>query len=391
MFDVLVSGAGPAGSKCAEELAKNGFKVALIERDANWRKPCGGAVSSRIFKYFPKLRKLNYSPITAISMFSADYINFKYSWKGQRDAAIHVDRLDFDNFVRNIAIDEGTELFDNHLSIDFVYKQGKKIGVKAKTREGTKELYGKLIIIADGVGSKLALKSGLRDKWKIEELGLAKCAIIEGETEADKEGMTVYFRPYKGYGWIIPLDGKRINVGCGTFHEDNSKYNLNTIYQEFRNNPNIKKYFPQEHYKTIWEGAYPLPGIGVMEKSLYDDNIMQIGDAAGFISPISGEGIHPGVVSGKVASEIASKALEVEDLSKQFLKQYRSHHNIKRIISNFKLKRSMVHFFYENAGRNLSKMFEIAQTDDKFREKVINMFLFSQAPSKEFFQKIRVN
>jgi len=59
MFDAVISGAGPAGSRCAQILAENGFDVALLEKDVNWRKPCGGAVSSRIFKYYPKLRKLN--------------------------------------------------------------------------------------------------------------------------------------------------------------------------------------------------------------------------------------------------------------------------------------------------------------------------------------------
>ncbi len=42
MFDVIISGAGPAGSKCAEILAKVGYKTALIEKDTSWRKPCGG-------------------------------------------------------------------------------------------------------------------------------------------------------------------------------------------------------------------------------------------------------------------------------------------------------------------------------------------------------------
>ena len=44
MFDVVISGAGPAGSRCAQILAENGFEVALLEKDVNWRKPCGGAV-----------------------------------------------------------------------------------------------------------------------------------------------------------------------------------------------------------------------------------------------------------------------------------------------------------------------------------------------------------
>ena len=116
MYDVVISGAGPAGSKCAEIIAKAGYKVALIERDSNWRKPCGGAVSSKIFKYYPQLRKLDYSPIFGMTLYSADYHQLKYSWKNIRDYSINVDRLSFDNFIRDIAVDTGAELFDKNIS-----------------------------------------------------------------------------------------------------------------------------------------------------------------------------------------------------------------------------------------------------------------------------------
>lgn len=127
MFDVVISGAGPAGSRCAQILAENGFDVALLEKDVNWRKPCGGAVSSRIFKYYPKLRKLNYSPITGMTIYSGDYHKISYSWKNVRDYSINVDRLEFDNFIRTTAIDAGAHLFDKNLSIDFVTKNKKKL------------------------------------------------------------------------------------------------------------------------------------------------------------------------------------------------------------------------------------------------------------------------
>ena len=58
MYDVVISGAGPSGSQCAETLAKSGFKVALIERDVKWRKPCGGSVSSKVIALYPQLKKL---------------------------------------------------------------------------------------------------------------------------------------------------------------------------------------------------------------------------------------------------------------------------------------------------------------------------------------------
>ncbi|MHA1641131.1 MAG: geranylgeranyl reductase family protein [Promethearchaeota archaeon] len=389
MYDVVISGAGPAGSRCAETLARAGFKVALLEKDSNWRKPCGGAVSSSIFKYYPQLKKLDLLPITGIKMYSGDYHSIEYSWKGIKHYSINVDRLEFDNFIRNLAIDAGAELFDKTLSNDFIRKEGKFVGIIARTESGIKEFHGRLLIIADGMSSKLAVKSGLREKWKPEELGLAKCALMEGKNNLPKDSIQVFFRSYKGYGWIFPLSEERFNIGCGTFAEDNFKYNLHVIFEEFIKSPHIKKYFPAKNYKTLWSGSYPLPGMGVKEKSLFSDNIMIIGDAAGFVSPISGEGIHPSIVSGQISAETAIMALENDEINKQMLKKYKTHVKIKKIIANFKIKRSMVDFFYQNGGKNLSKMFQIAEVDDDFREKVINMFLFNQAPSKEFLLKIQ--
>jgi len=389
MFDVVISGAGPAGSRCAQILAENGFEVALLEKDISWRKPCGGAVSSRIFKYYPKLRKLNYTPITEITMYSGDYHKLSYSWKNIRDYSINVDRLKFDNIIRTVAIDAGARLFDKNLSIDFITKNNHKIGIKTKSSLETKEYLGKILIIADGMSSKLAPKSGLKGKWKIDEIGLCKCAIMEGENYLDKHSMSLFFRAYKGYGWIFPIDEKRFNIGVGTWLDENLNTNLNQAYEEFLNDPHIKKFFPKAHYKEIWKGAYPIPALGVKEKCLYGENIMIIGDAAGFVSPISGEGIHPSVVSGQAAAEVAIAALESGDISTQSLKKYKQYPNIKKIIRNFKMKVSMVEFLFEKKGQNLSKMFELADNDEKTREEVINMFLFNIPPSKELLLKIQ--
>jgi len=389
MFDVVISGAGPAGSRCAQVLAEQGYEVALIERDVTWRKPCGGAVSSRIFKYYPQIRKQNFYPITGTAIYSGDYHKIEYSWKDIRNYSINVDRLEFDNFVRNVAIDAGAHLFDKNLAIDFITKDKRKIGIKARTPEGTKEYLGKILVVADGMSSKLAPKTGLRNKWQIEEIGLAKCAIMEGENNLDRDSISFFFRKYKGYGWIFPLDDNRFNIGCGTWLDGNLNKNLNQAYQEFINDPFIKKFFPKTHYKEIWKGAYPLPALGVKEKCLYGDNLLMIGDAAGFVSPLSGEGIHSSIVSGNAAGEVACDALNRGDVSNQRLKKYKLYPNIKKIIRNFKMKVSIVEFLFEKEGQNLSKMLELAETDEMIREEIINMFLSNSPPSKELLLKIQ--
>lgn len=388
MYDVVISGAGPAGSKCAEILAKSGFKVALIEKDANWRKPCGGAVNSRIFKYYPQLRKLNFHRINKMTIYSADYHKFGYKWKEARDYSINVDRLEFDNVLRNIAVDAGAELFDKNISYDFVIKNNQKIGVKTKSSSGIKEYRAKIIVIADGMSSKLAIKSGFKKKWKIEDIMLAKSMIMEGENNIDKDTISLFFKPFKGYGWLFPLEENKFNIGFGTMGEDNLKYNLNQIHNEFINDPNIKKFIPKSKFKKIWEGAYPIPGLGVSEKSLYGDNIMFIGDTAGFVNPISGEGICPSIASGKAAAETAINALESDEISAQSLRNYKLHPTIRKIARSYKLTLSLLDFCFENEGQNFSKMCKMAESDDNFRESIVNLFLFSKAPPKDFILKL---
>lgn len=388
MYDVIISGAGPAGSKCAEILAKAGYKIALIEKDTSWRKPCGGAVHHRALNLYPQLKKLNIPKIRGIVMHSADYHKMEYTLPGDIYGIV-MDRLELDNLMRNIAIDSGAKLFDNNFSFDFITKNHKKIGIKTRSPSGIKEYYGNIIIVADGMSSKLALRSGLRSKWKSEELGIGKCAIMEGENNLDEEFLYTYFKSYKGYGWIFPLGNKRFNIGITTFYEDNLKYNLNELYNQFLRNPNIKNYVPSSDYKTIWSGSFPYPGVGVLEKSLYSDNLMLIGDAGGFVAPISGEGIHASIISGQAAAEIAIKALQEEDYSKNILKKYKSNPDIKKIIRNFKLRRSMIQFFYENKGENFNKLLKLAEKDPEFKIHVKNMFLSKSLPSKDFFAKIK--
>jgi geranylgeranyl reductase family protein len=389
MYDVVISGAGPAGSKSAEILSKAGFKVALLEKDTNWRKPCGGAISSRIFKYYPKLRKHDYHKINGVSMYSSDYDNLEYSWRGLRESSINVDRLDFDNLIRNVAIDSGSELFDKHVSYDFIYKNGKKIGIKAKSKSVSIDILGKILIIADGMSSKLANRSGLRKKWQINDLYQAKCAIIEGELSLDYSKISLFFQKYKGYGWIFPLKDNCFNIGCGTCNEDNAKYNLNEVYNNFLKDPFIKKILSGSNYKTLWSGAYPMPGSGVIDRSLYADNLMIIGDAAGFVSPISGEGVHPSIVSGEAAAYGAINALENENISIESLKSYKRYPNVKKIIRNFKMKLSMVEFFFENQGKQLNTLFKLAKSDDNYREEVIDLFLFNEPLSRELLQQLQ--
>ncbi len=386
MFDVVISGAGPSGSHCAKILAEAGYKVALIEKNTKWRKPCGGAVHSGVVNLYPALRNLKSQIVTGVVIYSAGY--HKLEFKGSSDEfSIIVDRLELDNIMKDAALDAGAELFDNNIAYDFIMKNQKKIGIKTKSPTGIKEYHGKIMIAADGMSSKLAVKSGIRTKWTNNELAIGKCTIMEGNHNLDLESVYVFFKPFQGYGWIFPLNDKRFNIGTFTFGKDNLNNNIHKIYQNFIDNPNVEKLINSNN-KIIWSSSYPFPAEGVLEKSLYTDNLMLIGDAGGFVSPISGEGIQTAVTSGKIAAETAIKALQNEDYSKTSLKMYRTNKEIKNIIRNFKQKSSMINFLYENKGSNLNKMFKLSKVDSEFRDQVVNMFAFGEMPSKDFILKV---
>jgi flavin-dependent dehydrogenase len=144
----------------------------------------------------------------------------------------------------------------------------------------------------------------------------------------------------------------------------------------------------QELTRT-WSGAYPMPACGILKESLCGDNVMIVGDAAGFTPPISAEGINPSILSGKIAGETAIKALESEDYSVDSLKKYKLHPTIKKLSRTFKLNRSMAGFFFENKGQNINRMFELAESDISYKEQIVDMFLFNRTPSKQFLAQIR--
>ena len=79
------------------------------------------------------MRNSNFHRVNTIKIYSAEYYKFGYRWNREVDYSINVDRLEFDNVLRNIAIDAGAELFDKNISYDFIVKNDRRIGIKTKS------------------------------------------------------------------------------------------------------------------------------------------------------------------------------------------------------------------------------------------------------------------
>jgi geranylgeranyl reductase len=299
MFDVVVVGGGPSGSTAAEELARSGHKVALLDRDGRI-KPCGGAVPPRLISDFnipdaQVVARINTARMISPSQRQVD-IPIENGYVGM------VDREHFDAFLRDRAAQAGaTPLTGTFTKIE---RDGSKTFVvyRDKSSGETRSLQTRLIIGADGARSNVA-KAEVPGGDKIPYV-IAYHEIIEAPaataTYDPKRCDVIYDGAISPdfYGWVFP-HGKSASVGMGTGIDG---VDLKKATAELRIASGL------EHCKTIRREGAPIP-LKPLDKWDNGRDVLLAGDAAGVVAPSSGEGIYYAMVGGQVAAAAASAFL----------------------------------------------------------------------------------
>jgi digeranylgeranylglycerophospholipid reductase len=194
-----------------------------------------------------------------------------------------------------------------------------------------KEVRGKVIIGAGGmhdpVAKYLRRKEGLPAKWPESDIGLAVMEEYEvGEDFIiDKFGdeHTSYFhlKPNNlyGYAWTFSKENA-LNIGFGAFWNEMKKIDIMKQFSTYLTFLKKKGLVPDKIKQKKPKGA-PIPLRGCIKTS-YSDGMLIIGDAAGFVSPIGGDGIYYGMCSGKIAANIVEYAVEHDAFGKETLSRY---------------------------------------------------------------------
>ncbi len=328
IYDVVISGAGPAGAMAARVLAEAGIKVIAFDKaKLPWRKPCGGGVPEHVFSE----GLLDYNEFKKNKIIDKDTKNLYLRAPSGKELVIEtpgetvVDRKIFDQYLRDKATDAGAEIQDQTSVRDLIRNQdGFVSGVKIKGPGGIQEISSKILIVADGVGSKLVVKGGLRKKWLATDYAICAVALIEGYIEQPplSDSMQIYIDENvapNSYAWLFPMANNRANIGIGIWKKSEKRPMEFLI--RLTEQPFFKKKLDETKFKIFWKSSYPIPIQGVKGRT-YGDGIMGVGDAMGFVAPIIGEGIFSALLTGKLAAETAIKALEIGDYSKAVLKEY---------------------------------------------------------------------
>ena len=319
MYDVVVVGGGPSGATAAELLAKEGRKVAMIDK-AGRIKPCGGAVPPRLIQDFnipdsQIVARINTARMISPTQRSVD-IPIENGYVGM------VDREHFDEFLRVRATEAGAARFTGTFLRIQREASGTVVVYRDKLTREEVRLQTKLIIGADGARSDVA-RAEVPGGETIPYV-IAYHEIIEapdgGSYDPDRCDVI-----YDGaispdfYGWVFP-HGAQASVGMGTGVDG---VDLKAATAALRKNSGLSE------CQTIRKEGAPIP-LKPLDRWDNGLDVVLAGDAAGVVAPSSGEGIYYAMVGGESAALAADATLttgRVQDLQKArkvFMKEHKT-------------------------------------------------------------------
>ncbi len=341
-FDVIIVGGGPGGSIAARTSQVLGLNSIIVERGISPgdKNVSGCALSPKVWRDFDfmetfdlpyriaKMATIHFVDTDNVEKTSLSFSQSsskKYGYeKSLEFLTINVYRGELDQWFANLAVKEGATLKTSSLMTDLLRDdQGKVKGIILE--DGT-EITGKIVIGADGVISTVAKVSGLREKWRPDQLAW----MVNYDYSAEKEKIDLAIGNNALHYWYSALfpvgytffniDGFHVGLGS-ILSMVNKNYDPHILLKKLLDVEGIKRQIQLVEGKPREYQAHMFPMITDWEK-IYTDNIMLIGDAAGLACPFEAEGVYYAMLSGQIAAEVAADAIKKGDLTKQFLQRY---------------------------------------------------------------------
>ena len=301
-YDVIVVGAGPAGSIAARYAAEQGVSVLMLEKDRDVGYPvrCGEAISKPGVEEF--ISSDDKWIATKISKFSFNAPDGNEVIIDFGEAGYVLDRRIFDYELARTAAEAGTQIitraYVNGLLFD---SDGKVNGVKYEYQGEQKEVTAKVVIAADGVESRVGRWAGLETHIDFRDMESA-VQITAANIPVDQNTLYFYFGKDvapNGYFWIFPKGHNKANIGLGVSGLIGKKKSAQSFLNDFMN-----KHYPDAPVLTTIAGGVPC---SITLDKISAPGIMLVGDAARQVNPLSGGGIASGMIGGSIAGRIAAE------------------------------------------------------------------------------------
>lgn len=320
-YDVVVVGAGPAGSVTARFAAESGAKVLILERRQEIGVPvlCGEGVSRRIDDWgMLESKRWIASSMDGARIYSPDGTMVKLSADMAGNETGYVIYRDiFDQELARLAARAGAKIMMNTTAIGLLKDNDKIKGLKAKQFGEEFEIEADIIVGADGVESKVGQWGGIATKLKPKDL--ETCAQYTLSNVECKDAYCDFYLGKEiapgGYIWVFPKGKDIANVGIGILASLSESGMAKKLLDKFiANDPRLKNGEPLRFLAGAVPVANPVETVR--------DNLLLVGDAARHVDPITGGGITCCLEGGKIAGETIGTAVETQQFDQETLSAY---------------------------------------------------------------------
>ena len=316
-YDVVVVGAGPAGSMAARAAAEKGVRVLFLEEHPEVGVPvnCAEGLSANGLRDagIPPSPEVVSQEVKGVRVYAP---NGKYlELPSSERAGYTINRDVFDQRLAEMAVESGAELMLETRALRVVKEEGRVTGVLAKRGDEIMEIRAGVVIGADGFSSIVRRTAGL-GRWYAD---VATCAQFRlaglhlEEPEISEFYVGAKYAP-GGYAWVFPKSKEVANVGLGV-RRIHKKPAIEYLKDFVKADPRLRS------GKPILVNGGVTPVSGLVEQ-MTGDGVMLVGDAAGQLIPVTGAGVHAGIVAGRIAGEVAAEAVQSGDVSRRTLREY---------------------------------------------------------------------
>jgi digeranylgeranylglycerophospholipid reductase len=364
-YDVVVVGAGPAGSVTARFAAEAGANVLMIDRRPEIGIPvlCGEGISQRIDKW-GMLEGSDWiaSKMDGAKIFAPDdtMVTLSKEMAGNETGYV-VYRDRFDKELARQAGKAGARVILRTEAVGLEERNGRITGVKAIQDGEAFTIHADMVVAADGVESKVGSWAGIQTRLKPCDLETCFQYTLEN-VEYESDYCEFYLgknRAPGGYIWSFPKGNGLFNIGIGILASLSSSGKAKQLLDSF-----IKKH---DIYKNgtpvrVLSGAVPV----AKPVETVTDHLLLVGDAARHADPITGGGLTTSLEGGKIAGEVIGNAVDKQQFDKETLMAYETGWKKafgQKLLRNYLVKDIMLDF-----DDNTLNMLADSLKDYKFEE-----------------------
>src|SRR5579884_4271002 len=356
--DILIIGAGPAGSSSAALLAEKGHRVRVLEREKFPRYHIGESLLPFTYQPLQRLGLIERMRKSAfVKKYSVQFVSpsgraslpFYFYTRYDRDSVAQtwqVLRSEFDQLLMDNARSKGAQVMEETTVKELLREDGRVVGARAQTKDGSTTDF-RATITLDCTGKEAF--SAVRNGWRMKDPYLNKVAVwtyykgAKRDEGVDEGATTVAYVPEKGWFWYIPQHNDMISVGVVAEGKYLTRGGIKSPEDIFKREIEQNQWIKDHLACGKQTGQYFLTSeYSHHSKHCATDGLLLVGDAFAFLDPVFSSGVMLALKSGTLAADAVHQAFVEKDFSPERFADY-----AKFLREGVENMRKLVYAFYD--------------------------------------------